>query len=326
MLVPQEPKINLYVHSFITFGGDCEQHIHNNIEFIYVRSSRGLSAECNGEEHNLTSGAFYTIFPNHTHSHLKKKEISHCLTINLDPNLLNSNLSHIFLNKSPVCPVIYPKDEALIELLHLIHNEYNNASDYYIIEGLLNAFFGKLLKYYDLKNTPVELNKISEILKYCNEHFTEDITLETISKALFINQNTISRIFSKYLKTNFKKHINNLRINESCRLLSTTQHSITDISFLSGFSSTRTFNHTFIEQLGITPAQYKKTKNIIIFERIKKACRMIESGSHTLHSLAENCGFMSINEFISAFIAEKGITPQEYQKITLEQKAKNEKA
>ena len=56
----------------------------------------------------------------------------------------------------------------------------------------------------------------------------------------------------------FNKYINGLRITHACKYLLKENLSVTEIAFLVGFNCPRTFNRAFLEQVGMTPRDYKK--------------------------------------------------------------------
>ena len=100
------------------------------------------------------------------------------------------------------------------------------------------------------------------VLDYIEKHLAEDITLEDLSE--------IAHFEKAYLITKFKeiwglspmKYVNALRIERAKQLLSTTEKSITDIAYETGFGSIHYFTRYFKDSTGITPSEYR-TKNRI---------------------------------------------------------------
>lgn len=305
--------INFDVNDTISFGGDVEPHFHNEIEFTYIRSGRQFNLICDNSEYSLTSGAFFTAFPNHIHGSTTAGPITHIFQIIVSPSILDESLREIFTQNAPVIPVVYPNDETLTELLQAIHREYTTHSEMYIIKGLLNAFFGKLIKYYKLQNTGITANKYAVILDYCNTHYKEEISLNSVAAALHLNRNYVSAFFNGNLNTGFINYINQLRLDEACRLLENNKITVTEAAMNSGFSSICTFNRVFLKNMGITPLEYKKKKQYVLNLRINKAKKLLEENKNNLQETAVNSGFTTIKEFKNAFYNETGLTPQEYQ-------------
>ena len=97
------------------------------------------------------------------------------------------------------------------------------------------------------------------IIKFINERFKEDITVESIAKALFLSRGRLSSIFKKYSGAGVSEYINRLRIKNANSLLSEGK-SITDAAFESGFQSIRTFNNVYKSIMDLTPSEYLKKK------------------------------------------------------------------
>jgi two-component system response regulator YesN len=100
----------------------------------------------------------------------------------------------------------------------------------------------------------LESGLIYEILLH--EHFTEDISLEGVARLFGIHAVTLSRQFKSLYKTNFNAHLNYLRTNHAANLIKTTSLSFSEIAFLSGFGSIRSFNRAFQRMFGVTPTVF----------------------------------------------------------------------
>ncbi len=95
------------------------------------------------------------------------------------------------------------------------------------------------------------------ITEYINNHFFEDITVNSIAKELCISRTKLSTLFSKYAETNLNAYINALRISNVNQLLE-DGYDITNAAYESGFQSIRTFNEAYKKVMHITPREYLK--------------------------------------------------------------------
>jgi hypothetical protein len=85
------------------------------------------------------------------------------------------------------------------------------------------------------------------------------LSLQQVSSELEINPTYLSREFSKYFDNlSFGEYIRKLRIEKAINLMNTTTYSLTEISYLTGFSDQSHFNRIFKKQIGQTPSVYKK--------------------------------------------------------------------
>jgi AraC-like DNA-binding protein len=90
----------------------------------------------------------------------------------------------------------------------------------------------------------------------------ERLTLSQLSNDLGLQQRDISRAINLNANKSFNGYVNGLRVDFVCNLLnSSAQQSITDLALQAGFSSKAVFNRSFKQQTGMTPSQYKISKD-----------------------------------------------------------------
>lgn len=92
---------------------------------------------------------------------------------------------------------------------------------------------------------------------YIHEHFSEEITLESISAYSGFSKYHFERIFSEYTGMTFYQYLQQIRINYAQTLLSNPELSITDISYQSGFVSCTAFTRAFKKSTGYPPSQFR---------------------------------------------------------------------
>lgn len=99
---------------------------------------------------------------------------------------------------------------------------------------------------------------LREILKYVEEHYQHDITIQSIAKKFFLNPNYLSQLFKKELNITFTDYMTNTRINAAKRLLYTTNLSIGEIADRIGYRDYFYFIRIFKKMTSQTPGQYRK--------------------------------------------------------------------
>lgn len=98
---------------------------------------------------------------------------------------------------------------------------------------------------------------LQRAIDYIYKKYTKDIRLEKVASLCEMEQSTFSRFFKKQTGHNFVKFINQLRIHHACSLLTTSEKSITEICFDSGFNNTANFNRQFAACCRQTPSEYR---------------------------------------------------------------------
>lgn len=130
-----------------------------------------------------------------------------------------------------------------------------NAEIFNILHLLMNH-------YQDPNNTPDSrrhMDRCRELLSYMNQHYQEDISLQSVAEHLNLSVGYLCRFFKKYLGTTFKGHLTNLRLQQAQAAISSTDQTLLDIALDCGFPDYRTFVNAFRKKYQITPRQYKKS-------------------------------------------------------------------
>jgi YesN/AraC family two-component response regulator len=106
------------------------------------------------------------------------------------------------------------------------------------------------------KKTPAWAKELKEILQ---DHIDANLSLKEISKNLDIHPAYLSREFSKYFDNlSFGDYIRKLRIEKAIELLNTSNYSLTEIAYLTGFSDQSHFTRIFKLNTGKNPSAYRK--------------------------------------------------------------------
>jgi len=108
------------------------------------------------------------------------------------------------------------------------------------------------------KRKQLHYDKFNEIVKYINENFQEDLTLEDMADRANLSRYHFARLFKEYTNFTFLEFLTRRRISEAGTLLTEGKLSITDVALQSGFPSISSFNRNFKKYLKRTPMEYKK--------------------------------------------------------------------
>lgn len=126
------------------------------------------------------------------------------------------------------------------------------------VEGLLLEVYHKYLKEGHSKKAPEWTRELKEMIQdQLDTNLT--LSLQQASDELEINPAYLSREFSKYFENlSFGEYIRKMRIEKAMHLMETTQYSLTEIAYLTGFSDQSHFTRIFKKQTGQLPTVYKK--------------------------------------------------------------------
>ncbi len=97
-----------------------------------------------------------------------------------------------------------------------------------------------------------------EIVKYLEAHYSEDISLDSISEALGYNKSYLCVAFKKETGTTILDCLNMIRIRRAAELIAYSDHTIAQVSSLCGFRAVSHFNSVFSKYVGTTPGQIRR--------------------------------------------------------------------
>lgn len=99
--------------------------------------------------------------------------------------------------------------------------------------------------------------RMKAMLSYIWEHYTQPITIQDIAASANISKSECFRCFSELSKTTPIEYINQFRLLQAAQALTSTNKSISDICYMTGFNNTSYFTKKFREQYGMTPKAYR---------------------------------------------------------------------
>jgi hypothetical protein len=126
-------------------------------------------------------------------------------------------------------------------------------------EQMLLEVFTKYLQKNKGRKAPTWAKELKEMIQ--DQMDTNmSLSLKQVSDELEINPAYLSREFSKYFDNlSFGDYIRKLRIEKAVTLIETTDYSLNEIAYLTGFSDQSHFNRIFKKQMSYTPSVYKKS-------------------------------------------------------------------
>jgi AraC-like DNA-binding protein len=243
-----------HIHDLI-----ANPHIHPHLELIYLTKGSSL-AIADKKTYELRAGEVFLTFPNQIHYYYPQEPLEGYMLI-FSPDYFK-DLSMLFQNKVSTDAII-KKEQLPSETEAVLKSIYTKKRsdfplDKVIANGTTIAFLGELLSHMELIDKPGEPDSIKKILSYCMEHYKEPLTLNMLSKELFLSKYHISHIFHERMHTSFNDYINFLRVEYACELLK-EKLPVTEAAFACGFSTVRTFNNAFKKHRDMTPRDYVKS-------------------------------------------------------------------
>jgi len=106
---------------------------------------------------------------------------------------------------------------------------------------------------------PHEQKRIDNIFQYTMANFKSPIELTVIANIANMSVPAFCSYFKKRTRKTYLDFVHEIRIGYACKLLLSTQMSILDICYESGFETIANFNRQFLRRKGMTPGKFRKS-------------------------------------------------------------------
>ena len=266
------PSIATHWHEeievIIVLDGSCDYRVNlnsfivNKGDILIIASQSLHSLTCIPNK-NMTWASF--VF---NMNMLKSSNTDGTLLKYIAPLLNHEHQLPIILKDNINC---YPKIFDVIE--NIIYCYYEKDIAYELeLKSLLFKFFSLLYKNNLIERNQSKNNltinttdKIKLVLNYINDHYSEDISINTLAELCEYSEYHFMRFFKKHIGLTCVQYINNLRLEKSSILLTSTNNAIMDISLEVGFDNLSYFNKLFKRKYNLTPKEFR-TINSTIFK------------------------------------------------------------
>lgn len=117
-----------------------------------------------------------------------------------------------------------------------------------------------LLSYFSINSryTSLQWDRKSQIRRYLQLHFQEDLSLDQMADAFGLSSVYFSKYFKENFETSFVKYLARLRAESTISRLETGKDSILDIGLDAGFPNINAYTTAFKNRFGMTPGAYRK--------------------------------------------------------------------
>ena len=105
--------------------------------------------------------------------------------------------------------------------------------------------------------TPSQYHKIQQAVRFINDNYRTDISLDAVSWEVGMSPSHFSRIFRKVMGLSYQEYLNSRRITKAKNLLRTSPQSVTEIAVSLGFADPTGFGRIFKKLTKQTPSAYR---------------------------------------------------------------------
>lgn len=158
-----------------------------------------------------------------------------------------------------------PQNQTIAILNHHFSNSHYKAVCIDDVPQLLSVYAASCL----LCSSATSSN-LNSIRQYIELHYQEKITLPMLAKQFGYTPNYISSAFRNQTGNTVTQYLNQVRLSNSCKLLSETNMSIQEISEFVGYTDSNYFARMFTHYYQCSPSLYRKKNSRL--SRLENRC------------------------------------------------------
>ncbi len=254
-------------------GPRYEMTCHWHPEYEIIRIIQGsFRLTLDGQPYLASPGDVLFIHAGVLHGGIPEHCIYECIVFDLKlliggNHICNKWLQRLINNeiRLPVCfsGIDEETDRTAQELFTLLHNRSRGFE--FMTQGMLYQLLGllygaKQYRSHDEKKPAGRkyIDRLKGVITYIEDHYTEEVTLDTMAEIADLNPRYFCRFFKKLTDRTPIEYLNYYRIESACRRLLKDEASVTEIAYGCGFNDSSYFIKVFHEIKGMTPGQYRE--------------------------------------------------------------------
>ena len=240
----------------ISDSGRVPKHFHKCIEILYITEGK-IIATVNDE--CFSAEADDIIFIKNYCVHSFSPDASYKKIFMIAPANYSGSVSKTL--QSATLPAKLSDKEFNRKLLPMIQSLFDERDTMpaLVKKGYYNVIMGYLFDHYPLSEVKNNgsIDFIVDVLQYINSHYTEPLTLDSLSAHFGYNKYYFSRLFNSYVGESLSNYINIVRAQHFMRIARDMESfSISSLANQCGFDSLTTFYRCFKKIYGSTPKSY----------------------------------------------------------------------
>lgn len=274
------PVIVRSVERFHDTSWTMEPNRHEFFEMVYIKKGNAVF-EIAEKAADIGPNNIIIIKPRQPHKFIvKSQDGCEFIVFNFKfENRMNNEVSEISLedflnfvkNKETGAFIklkVNAKNDIITLLNRILREKENNdtGSEFlnYLLMLELFVLISRALKMEwenSIKGKSSKLNEVIQAsLNFINNNYERDISLNDISRYVFLSQSYFAKAFKEITGVSPINYLIKVRVERAKELLTGTSQKAGDIAISVGFSNQQRFNEIFKKYTGMTPLQYRKSQ------------------------------------------------------------------
>lgn len=266
---------------FICPGTERHTHTHNYLELAYVLKGSAIHS-WNQNDMLISEGDYFIIDYDSLHSYKATTdsfELINCLFMPefIDPALKNCRslqtvtssyqirFKNVYSTTNPCANIFRDNAGRIKSLLLAMLEEFHEQSPGYqqIIHSMIIEILVMTMRkiYLDHQSDQCE-SDMDRIIKFISTNYMNDITLKSICQRFNYSFSYMSMKFKKTLGMTYMEYLQKTRVEQSMRLLASTEMSVDEIAREVGYRDLKAFYTVFKRFANTTPAKFRKNYDL----------------------------------------------------------------
>ena len=136
----------------------------------------------------------------------------------------------------------------------------NTIEEKYYLYEILDYFALQFEMCMNAIGSPTRDSILDNILQYIRNNYKENLKLGIIAELFGYNSSYLGKVFTKTTGRSFNAWLDEIRIENSMRLLMDDRYKVYEIAQLVGYGNVDYFHKKFRKYTGISPAEYRRTQ------------------------------------------------------------------
>lgn len=274
--LPQPLKLLYFSTAKYEHDWHCTLHTHQCVEIFYILKGSG-SFRVEDTSFSISHDDVVVINSGVAHTEVSSAQDPleyMVLGVNGNDFLLGGQQDHRY------CILTDPSStRPLLPYLQQISLEVAEKKEHYqdVVQHIFQVLAIQMLRSQSVASFTSEganVNpKCAQIKRYIDDHYKEDITVDTRASVAFLSRSYLIHIFTKEYGEPPISYLVKRRIEESRYLLAKTDYSILEIGLMVGFTSGSYFSQSFRRLEGISPKEFRRRAQV---EALKEAHRSFD--------------------------------------------------
>lgn len=248
-------------------------HQHKYFEFVYVLKGTAIRKMSDAAV-PVSAGNYYVANPRTAHGYedIQDLEVINCLFFPeyIDRALTDCpSVSSLLTNRVlrfgvpvdiPLADrVLHDTDGSVLRIIKKMEREFTDGRTGY--KEMLRCYLTQVLVHATRAcETRVPHKAVTKVMEYLKAHYQEPLSLDALSQLVGYTPQYLSSLFSDKVGISIQLFLQRMRIEEACRLLTTTNLSTTDVAASVGYQDTRHFAKIFKKYENVSPREFRKTQ------------------------------------------------------------------